>query len=148
MSTPKSIELNTPFKLSLILANYTTKPLQLTLDKEIARSIQFIPNWYCDGILLVDKTFDPNDMEHNYYSLVLEPKDSLTFDLVAEVTSYSGGDSLILKIDNYDEEFKLAKPKCDDFNLELGGMWHPGNGPFGDAMEGYSFRSKVEIVGY
>lgn len=145
VKAPEIIEIDTPFKFNLILTNNTKKPLPLTLDKEITKSIQFLPNWYCGDRYLIDETPNPKSKNHDYYSVELKPNDSLVFDLVAELRSYSNGDSLLLSIDDYEKNFKLAHPRCEHFYLNFGGMWIPGNGPFGDSMEGYNFKTNIKI---
>ncbi|MBN3519715.1 hypothetical protein JYB62_06840 [Algoriphagus lutimaris] len=145
IEAPEQIQLDKPFKFKLKLVNKTDSVLPLTLDKDITKSIQFLPNWYCGEDLLIDRTPKPANKKHNYYSVNLEPKDSLTFEMTAELKTYSNADSLLFMIDNYEEDFRLANQNCKDFHLNFGGMWIPGNGPFDDSMEGYNFRTKIRI---
>ncbi|WP_299989797.1 hypothetical protein [uncultured Pontibacter sp.] len=145
IEAPEQIEVNEPFEVKLILTNNTTAHLPLTLDQDITKSIHLMPHWYCGDEYLSDRTPNPKDKIHTYYSVELAPKESLTFDLMAELSVFSNGDSLRLVIDNYEKDFKLANPNCENFNLTLGGMWIPGNGPFGDSMEGYDFKTKIKI---
>lgn len=145
IDAPNQIILNEPFEFSLKLINETDESLQLTIDKEVTKSVQFLPDWYCGSDYLFDITPNPKKNDHDYYMIILEPKDSLIFRLEAELKTYSNQDSLRFVIENYEKDFILRDPECHDFYLNLSGMWLPGNSSFVDAMEGYNFRTKIKI---
>jgi hypothetical protein len=145
IKAPEVIEFDIPFKVELFLINNTNSSLPLTFDKNITKSIQLMPQWYCGEEYLLDRTPNPRNKNHDYYSVELKSGNNLKFELGAELKSYSNGDSLVLIIDNYEKDFKLAKPDCDEFYVVLSGMWIPGKVAFVDAMEGYGFSTTIKI---
>ncbi len=146
VTAPDRIKINEPFRFEIGLINNTNKPIKLTLDKDVLKSLYFDPCWYCGKDFLVDRTPNPKEQHHDYYEIRLQPKDSISFRLTAQLISFSNNDSLKFIVDGYEKDFRLANPKCSDFNMRLGGMWIPGNTDFLDSMEGYDFRKKdIEI---
>lgn len=145
IETPSEIEIDKPFTFNLKLINETKSNLKLTLDDDITKSIQFMPNWYCNNNLIIDKTPNPKYLEHDYFKVLLKPMDSLKFELKAELKTYSNNDSLLFIIDNYEKDFRLYNHNCNNFKLNLTGMWLPGKSSFIDAMEGYNFSTYIKI---
>ena len=140
-----TIELNKAFEFTVLLINQTDKPIRLTLDKDITKSLFFSPDWYCRNEPLRDRTPNPTNPPHDFYNTYLQPKDSISFRFSAQLMSFSNNDSLQLRIQGYEKDFRLANPKCEDFKVTLEGMWIPGDGPLADAMEGYGFKKEIEI---
>jgi hypothetical protein len=143
--SPDKVEINKPFAFEAILINHTNKQIRLTLDKDITKSMFFSPRWYCEGEPLRVRTPNPKNQSHNFYTTYLQPNDSIAFKLTAQLESFSNDDSLKFKIQGYEKDFRLVNPKCDNFKVNLEGMWLPGDGPFADAMEGYWFKKEIEI---
>jgi hypothetical protein len=83
-------------------------------------------------------------MDNDFQIHYLNKDDSLTYNLKGRLTNH-GTDSLEFSIVDYDRVFRFKKPKCNIFEMTLGGMWLPGDGPVGDSMEGYNFGQKIEI---
>jgi hypothetical protein len=104
-----------------------------------------MPNWYCGQGRLIDRTPNPKNQLHDFYTIYSQPKDSISFTLTGRIMSFSNNDSLKLAIESYEKDFRLAHPKCDNFKVNLEGMWIPGDGPLADAMEGYGFKKEIEI---
>jgi hypothetical protein len=140
-----TISVNEEFEFSLLLHNKTNEKIRLTLDKEIRKSLYFLPVWYCKERMIHGEYPKPTKIKHDYYIKYLQPKDSISFTLTAKIESFSNGDSLKLIIKGYEKDFRLVNPTCDNFVFIFGGMWIPGDGPFGDSMEGYNFRKTVNV---
>lgn len=142
---PEVIDINKSFEFKLLLINNNTIPLHLTLDEKISKSIQFLPSWYCGKHIQTYNLQSLKIIKNDYYSVDLNPRDTLAFKLNAKLQRHSNGDSLLLVIDNQEVSTVKANPYCSNFYFDFGGMWIPGNGPFADSMEGYSFSTKIKI---
>ena len=145
IEVPNTIEVDKPFTLRLKLINETESTLPLTLDRDITKSVQFFPRWYCGDDFMHSKTPNPKKKKNDFYSVNLTPGDSLVFELTAQIKHHADKDSLVLMIEEYEKDFRLATPDCKNLYMDFRGMWIPGNGPLGDSMEGYDFRTKVEV---
>lgn len=143
IEAPGEVELNQSFTFKLKLINETDTLLPLTLDKDITKLLFFRPWWYCGGTSLKSVTLNPKNQHQDFYSIDLKPRDSLIFELTAQMKLFSNNDSLRFSIDGYERDWVLVNPKCDDFYMDFEGMWLPGDGPIGDSMEGYGFSTKI-----
>jgi len=145
INTPHRIKINKPFSFNVVLVNNTVKEVKLTFDKELTKSLYFNPRWYCGKKWVLDRTPNSKSQTHNYYSIQLQPKDSISFRLNALLKSYANNDSLVFVVEGYEKNFKLANPRCSDFKMRLEATWLPGDGPLFDSMEGYDFRKDIKI---
>lgn len=144
ITAPDSVTIDEEFDFKLILRNETDKRIKLTIGNQISKSVQFLPDWRCDGDLLVDRVANPTSQGNDFKVYNLDKGDSLVYALKGQV-SHMGSDSLKFSIRGYDTIFRMEKPKCKNFVMSLDGMWIPGNGPITDAMEGYNFGQKIKI---
>ena len=145
INAPDSVTLDKEFDFRLILRNDNDKKIKLTIDRDVTRSIQFHPNWTCDNDLIVHKVPNPKSKGNDFQIHYLSKNDSLTYNLKGRLIKH-GADSLEFTIVDYGRAFRFRRPKkCNDFEMTLGGMWLPGNGSFGDSMEGYNFGQKIGI---
>lgn len=141
---PDTVTIDKEFNFKLILRNETDKKIKLTIDTQVTKSIQFIPDWKCDGDLIVDRVPNPISQDNDFKIYNLDIGDSLVYELKGQL-SHMGSDSLKFSILGYDRVFRVEKPKCKNFVMSLNGMWLPGDfNPF-DAMEGYNFGKRIEI---
>ena len=145
IEAPREIEIDKPFTFNLKLVNETKSNLKLTLDKDITKSVHFMPNWYCGDNLIFHNTPNPKSLEHNYFKVNLKPNDTLNFELKAILKTLSDTDSLTLSINDYQKDFRLLNQKCTNLVLRLTGMWVPGKSSILDAMEGYNFSADIKI---
>jgi hypothetical protein len=145
IEAPNRIEINKPFVFNAGLVNNTTKLIRLTFDKQITKSLYFDPRWYCGEKLVLDKTPNPINQIHDYYTVHLQPKDSISFRFSARLISFSNNDSLKFIVDGYEKDFRLINLHCSDFKMRLQAMWVPGDGSFFDSLEGLDFRKDIEI---
>jgi hypothetical protein len=142
---PDTIVLNKGFDFKVVLKNETSEKIKLTIDKNVLKSIQFTPYWTCDGKLIISQVPNPKSVDQDFETIYLNHGDSLNYTLTGQLLK-SNIENLIFSIKGYDRTFILLKPTCDKFIMSLGGMWLPGDGPFGDAMEGYNFSKEIIIV--
>jgi hypothetical protein len=144
ITAPDTVTINKEFDFKLILRNETDKRIKLTIDNQVTKSIQFLPDWRCDGDLLVDRVPNPTSSDNNYEIYHLDKGDSIVYELKG-LLSNLGMDSLKFSVQSYDRVFKMKKPKCRQFVMSFNGMWLPGDFNPLDAMEGYNFGKEILI---
>jgi hypothetical protein len=144
IEAPDTVTINKAFDFRLILRNDTGKQIKLTIDKDVLKSIQFLPDWRCDDEYVVDRVPNPKSVDNNFTVHYLKPNESLTYNLQGHLSTYSS-DSLKFTIAGYDRAFRLRKQECKRFTMTLGGMWLPGDFNPLDAMEDYNFGQQIEI---
>lgn len=142
---PDTVRLDKEFTFRLILRNDGDKQIQLTVDKNVGNSIEFLPNWRCDDKLLVPMTSSLIPFDADLQVHYLKKNDSLTFDFTGRLIK-NGIDSLVLVISNYDKRFKLKRPNCSELTMSLNGMWLPGDFNPLDAMLDYGFGREIIIL--
>ena len=144
IQTPDAVTVDKEFEFRLTLKNETDKKIKLTIDKNVAKSVQFLPDWTCDSDWVIHKVPNPKSLDNNFETFNLNKGDSLTFKLTGQLSTF-GTDSLKFSVKGIDRIFKMKRPKCQKFVMSLGGMWLPGHSYFADAMEGYNFRQDLMI---
>jgi len=144
IDAPDTVTLDREFDFRVTLRNDTYSKINLTIDKDVAKSIFFLPHWTCDNVLLVYKVPNPKSVDNDFQIHYLDKEKSLTFNLKGRLARY-GTDSLKFTVVGSERVFRLRRPKCNNFEMTLGGMWLPGNGPLGDSMEGYYFKQDIKI---
>jgi hypothetical protein len=144
IDVPDSLTINKEFDFRLTLKNDTDKRLKLTIDKDVLKSIQFLPDWRCDSEYVVHRVSNPRSVDNDYEIYYLNKNDSLTYNFKGQLSS-DNSDSLKFTIVNYERVFKLKKQKCKRFTMTLGGMWLPGDFNPLDSMEDYNFGQQIEI---
>jgi len=141
---PDTMTINKDFGFQLTLRNDSDEPIKLTIDKDVLKSLQFLPDWRCDGQYVVHRVPNPESVDNDYETHYLNKSDSLTYDFTG-LLSLDDSDSLKFTIAHYDRVFKLKRQDCNTFTLTLSGMWLPGDtGPL-DPMENYNFGQQIEI---
>jgi hypothetical protein len=141
---PDTVTTNQEFNFRLTLRNDSDKQIKLTIDKDVLKSIQFLPDWRCDGEYVVHQVPNPESVDNDYEVHYLSKNDSLTYNFKGRLSS-SNSDSLEFVIEGYDRIFKLKGQDCKSFTMHLGGMWLPGDFNPLDAMENYNFVQQIEI---
>jgi hypothetical protein len=145
INAPDTVVINKEFDFNISLKNETNAKIKLTIDKNVLKSIQFLPYWKCDDKLVIDDVPNPKSVDQDFETIYLEQGDSLNYTLTGQL-SESSNENLTFSVKGYDRTFVMLKPTCKIFMMSLGGMWLPGDGPFGDAMEGYNFTKEIVII--
>ncbi len=145
IQTPDTVTVDKEFEFRLTLKNNTDKKIKLTIDKNVAKSVQFFPDWTCDSDLIIHEVPNPKSQDNDYETFNLNKGDSLTYTLTGQLSTF-GTDGLKFTVKGYDRTFTMKRPKCQKFAMSLRGMWIPGHAYFADAMENYDFRGRELIV--
>ncbi len=144
IETPDTVRINKEFDFRLTLRNDTDRQIKLTIDKNVLKSIQFLPDWRCENEYVVHRVPNPRPVDNDYEIYYLNKNDSLSYNFRGGLFA-DNSDTLKFIIVDYDRIFKLKKTECKEFTMDLNGMWLPGDTNPLDAMEGYNFRRQIEI---
>jgi hypothetical protein len=144
IEAPDTVTINEEFDFRLTLKNSTDKRIKLTIDKDVLKSIQFLPDWSCDNEYVVHRVPNPESVDNDYEIHYLNKNDSLIYDFKGRLSA-DNSDSLKFTVKNYDRVFRLKRQECERLTMTLGGMWLPGDFNPLDAMEGYNFGRQIEI---
>ena len=144
IEAPDTVTINKEFDFRLTLRNDTDGQIKLTIDKNVLKSIQFLPDWRCGNEHVVHRVPNPTSVDNNYETHYLNKNDSLTYNFKGQL-SIDNSDSLKFIIVDYDRIFRLKRAECKKLTMSLDGMWLPGDFNPLDAMEGYNFGQQIEI---